>query len=114
MLSLDEISRRCTPVFDASPIVLRAFVFGSYARGDQDEGSDVDICYDRPDADSGCMPRGLALLDEHGRLRDALESVLGVPVDLLPTPDERMGSSRSQRRFAREVNRSRRGIYERA
>lgn len=114
MLSLDDIRLRCAPVFDGSPIVVRAFVFGSYARGDQDEGSDVDICYDRPDAGAEGVPRGLAMFDAHGSLRRELESALGVPVDLLPTPDERMCASRSQKRFAREVLRHRRSIYERA
>lgn len=113
MLSLDEIRQRCAPVFEESSIVLRAFVFGSYARGEQEEGSDVDICYDRPDDDS-LVPHGLAMFDEHGKLRRALENALGLPVDLLPTPNERMCSSRAQKRFVREVMSGRKGIYERA
>lgn len=114
MLSFDEIKRRCAPVFDSSPIVERAYVFGSYARGEQDEESDVDICYDKPDASVSGMPHGWAMFDEHARLRNALESALGLPVDLLPLPDEHAGNSRAQRRFAREVNRCKRGIYERS
>lgn len=59
------------------------------------------------------MPRGLAMFDKHGSLRRELETAPGVAVDLLPTPDERMCASRSQKRFAREVQRQRRNICER-
>lgn len=53
----------------------RVYLFGSYARGDSDEKSDIDLRIDK-----GSI-RGLALA---GLLVD-LEDALGVPVDLIPT-----------------------------
>ena len=53
----------------------RIFLFGSYARGDMTNSSDIDM---RIDKGSIC---GLALA---GLLVD-LEDALGIPVDLIPT-----------------------------
>ena len=53
----------------------RIFLFGSYARGDMTDSSDIDLRIDK-----GSI-RGLALA---GLLVD-LEDALGIPVDLIPT-----------------------------
>ena len=53
----------------------RIFLFGSYARGDMTDSSDIDLRIDK-----GSI-RGLALA---GLLVD-LEDALGLPVDLIPT-----------------------------
>ena len=53
----------------------RIFLFGSYARGDMTDSSDIDLRIDK-----GSI-RGLALA---GLLVD-LEDALGIPVDLSPT-----------------------------
>ena len=53
----------------------RVYLFGSYARGDMTEGSDIDLRIDK-----GAM-RGFQL----GGLRADLEDALGLPVDLIPT-----------------------------
>ena len=53
----------------------RVYLFGSYARGDMTECSDVDLRIDKGNI------RGLALA---GLLID-LEEALGLPVDLIPT-----------------------------
>ncbi|MFC5376958.1 nucleotidyltransferase family protein [Brachybacterium sacelli] len=50
-------------------------VFGSTARGDDHEGSDVDILVD--------LPAGISLIDIIG-IQFELEDLLGVPVDLVP------------------------------
>ena len=50
-------------------------VFGSVARGDDVEGSDVDLLF--------VVRRPLSLM-ELGRLEDELSAVVGVPVDLVP------------------------------
>ena len=110
MLTLTDIEAICGPVFDRHRIVERAFVFGSYARGEQDAASDVGICYDAPSAG---RPRGLASFGAQGELRRDLESALGLPVDLLATPREETSAFESQRRFAQEVARDMRRIYER-
>lgn len=51
----------------------RLGVFGSVARGEQREGSDVDICYE------GKVPSLLTL--DH--IQQELEELLGAPVDLV-------------------------------
>ena len=54
--------------------VSRAYLFGSYARGEQEEGSDVDICID--------CEEGFSLFTLGG-LGSHLERLLGVPVDIV-------------------------------
>ena len=51
-------------------------LFGSAARGDDHEGSDVDLLVD--------FAPGTSLFDIL-RIRDELEVILGVPVDLIPS-----------------------------
>lgn len=63
MLGVKDIRRLCTPVFEQYPMVARAFLFGSYARGQQDESSGVDICYDCVERGSADLPHGLAFLE---------------------------------------------------
>lgn len=53
----------------------RIYLFGSYARGDADKDSDIDLRIDK-----GAI-RGLQL----GGLAADLEDALGIPVDLIPT-----------------------------
>lgn len=53
----------------------RIYLFGSYARGDADKDSDIDLRIDK-----GAI-RGLQL----GGLAADLEDALGIPVDLNPT-----------------------------
>ena len=53
----------------------RIYLFGSYARGDADKNSDIDLRIDK-----GAI-RGLQM----GGLAADLEDALGIPVDLVPT-----------------------------
>ena len=53
----------------------RIYLFGSYARGDADKDSDIDLRIDK-----GAI-RGLQM----GGLAADLEDALGIPVDLIPT-----------------------------
>ena len=53
----------------------RIYLFGSYARGDADKDSDIDLRIDK-----GAI-RGLQL----GGLAADLEDAFGIPVDLIPT-----------------------------
>ena len=53
----------------------RIYLFGSYARGDANQDSDIDLRIDK-----GAI-RGLQI----GRLAADLEDALGIPVDLVPT-----------------------------
>ena len=53
-------------------------VFGSVARGEDRPDSDIDLLVD--------VPAGLGLLGI-GRVREELQRILGVPVDLIPADD---------------------------
>ena len=66
--------------------VRRLGIFGSVARGEQTEHSDVDICYE------GDAPSLLTL----ERIQSELENLLGSPVDLIRIR-ERMNSRLKQR-----------------
>ena len=72
--TLDEIKSRSIPIAQKYG-VKRLGLFGSYARGDMTDSSDIDLRIDK-----GSI-RGLALA---GLLVD-LEDALGIPVDLIPT-----------------------------
>ncbi len=82
--SIDELRSIITPLAKAYGAE-RIYLFGSYARRDMTEHSDIDLRIDKGQI------RGLALA---GLLVD-LEDALGVPVDLLTTSslDERFLSS---------------------
>lgn len=73
ILKYEEISRIAAPVF-ASYDVGRAWLFGSYARGEATEDSDIDLCIE------GCSARGMFGL---GRLYDDLCKAFNKPVDLV-------------------------------
>ena len=102
MLALQEVAGRSADVFAGMPID-RAYVFGSYARGDANEGSDVDICYDRTPGEHFGMQAFLGL-------KRSLEHALGLPVDLHEAPTPATARSKV---FFDEVMRDRRLIYER-
>lgn len=73
MLTIDEIREKVTPV--AKEFDLReVYLFGSYARGEANEDSDVDLLVDTPTV------YGLIAKE---RLRDALENSLFLQVDLV-------------------------------
>ena len=90
MLTLDEVRKRCEPVFAARPIE-RAWVFGSYARGEQDEDSDVDICYDLVEGGSLRVDDGEPFASMRGfaAFQHTLEDSLGLPVDVCLKPGPR-------------------------
>lgn len=73
--SIDEIRKAVSPIA-AKYGVERVYLFGSYARGDANENSDVDLRIDK-----GSL-RGMFSL---GGLHDELEEALHVKVDILTT-----------------------------
>jgi len=101
--TLDEIARRVRPV--AEKYHLRAvYVFGSYARGEANEDSDVDLLVD--DTDSGL--RGLAYGGLYYDLEEALEKEISfVTADSLEGPCHK----KSDIYFRENVARERREIY---
>ena len=100
--TLEEISRRVRPV--AEKYHLKAvYVFGSYARGEAREDSDVDLLID--DTDSGL--RGLAYGGLCYDLEEALEKEISfVTIDSLEQP----ARHKSDIYFRENVSRERREI----
>ncbi|HVF69222.1 MAG TPA: nucleotidyltransferase family protein [Xanthomonadales bacterium] len=71
--ALDEIKRKALPILKKAD-VRKAALFGSYARGENTEESDIDILVD--------LPRGKTLIDLIGLEQD-LEEVLKKKVDVV-------------------------------
>lgn len=102
--TLDEIARCIRPV--AERYRLRAvYVFGSYARGEAGEDSDVDLLVD---TDGANLKTLFALGGLYSDLEDALEKELSlVTVDSLEQPCR----MESDIYFRENVTRERRKIY---
>lgn len=69
---LEQIKKKVLPILKEAG-VKRSSLFGSYARGDQKKGSDIDILVE--------LPKGKSLLD-FVDLQLKLEGALGKKVDL--------------------------------
>ena len=98
MISLSEITNRLTPVFDESGLI-RAVIFGSYAKGTASDASDVDIVIETEP-----HVRGLKI---YGIL-DQIVEVLGVNVDMTPKRSIKPNSP-----IEKEINKTGKVIYER-
>ena len=73
-MTTDEVINNVMPVLQQYPIK-RAALFGSFARGDNSDASDVDMIVD--------FIEGVTLFDNFYDLYDALEAHLGCKIDLL-------------------------------
>ena len=73
MMSIEEIRERIAPILEKWR-VRRASVFGSYARGEADDNSDVDILVE--------LSEDMSLMDLV-ELKLEIEDVLGKRVDLV-------------------------------
>lgn len=102
--TLDEIRQRIRPV--AEKYRLRAvYVFGSYARGEAREDSDVDLLVDLAGAD-------LSGFFAIGGLYNDLEMALQKKIDLVTTESLEQPCRRMSDKLFREiVNKERREIY---
>ena len=74
MLTIEEIKERVTPICEKYKID-RMWLFGSYARGEADEKSDVDLCFEG--GDFTIEPWAL------GGMSVALENALKLPFGLV-------------------------------
>lgn len=101
--TLDEIARRIRPI--AEKYKLKAvYVFGSYARGEAQEDSDVDLLID----DTGSGLRGWAYGGLYSDLADALEKELDmVTIGSLEQPIH----FKSDIHFRDTVRKERREVY---
>jgi len=102
--TLDEIARRVRPV--AEQYKLKAvYVFGSYARGEAREDSDVDLLVDTTGAD-------LSGFFAIGGLYNDLEEALGKKIDVVTTDTLKQPCRRmSDQLFHEMVSRERRELY---
>ena len=73
MPRIEEIKEKATPILKSAG-ASRASIFGSYARGEENEKSDVDILIEAPD--------DMSLLDL-AHLQILLQEALGKEVDIL-------------------------------
>jgi len=102
--TIDEIKSRILPV--AQKYGLGAvYLFGSYARGEAESGSDIDLLVDTSES-------GIDTLFKLGGLYSDLEAALEAPIDLV-TLDSMTGPTdrRSQLHFRETVERERMMIY---
>lgn len=99
ILSLEEIRLLVDPVFKNHKMK-SAYVFGSYARGEATETSDVDIMID--------YGENVLSLFELAALKRKLRAVLKKDVDLITT-----GSLKQSGVFSKVVNREKVKIFER-
>lgn len=77
MLTIDEIKARINPI--ARQYRLNAvYLFGSYARNEATEESDIDLLIDREDS-------SVHSLFDMGDLYTALQEALGVEIDIVTT-----------------------------
>lgn len=96
-MSTQDLTKIIADYFETQP-VLRAWLFGSFARGEETPLSDVDILVQFNEG-------GISLL-KHAVMLDDLERMLDRPVDLVED-----GTLRP--RISDSVNRERKLIYER-
>ncbi|MDR1656611.1 MAG: nucleotidyltransferase domain-containing protein [Deltaproteobacteria bacterium] len=104
LYTLNEISVRIAPIAEKYGISAM-YLFGSYARGDATEESDVDLLFPR----QGSAVRGLLF----GALYDDLQTALGKGIDLVT--EESLADPAERKRspwFIRKVMREKVTIYE--
>ncbi len=70
---IDQIKQKAGPILKEAGVI-RSAIFGSYARGEQNQNSDIDILVD--------LPEGLSLFDV-ADIKNKLEDSLGKEVDLV-------------------------------
>ena len=102
--TMEEIKERITPI--ASKYRLPAvYIFGSYARGEATETSDVDILVDK----TGSELRGLFAM---GGLYNDLSEAIGKPIDLITMSAIEQESTRERTPWIVEnLNKERVKIY---
>jgi predicted nucleotidyltransferase len=104
--SIDELKQKIAPIARAYRIP-SVYLFGSYARGDATDSSDVDVLIDRDNS-------VIKSLFDLGAFYNDLNEALGKPVDVVTT--DSVSQPDAQRRaphFARTLEKERLVIYER-
>jgi len=94
--TIEEIRVKVRPIAEKYH-VKEMYLFGSYARGEAEEGSDVDLVVQ----DEGTQLVGTKLVS----FEIELEDTLGLPVDVLPLGCVYQPATRFPNRFARMFER---------
>lgn len=101
--TIDEIKRRITPVAQKYKLAA-VYLFGSYARGDATDKSDVDLLVDL----TGSVIRGLNFCALYRELEEALDT----KIDLITTRTlEQPTDSKYEQKFNNTVKKERQMIY---
>ena len=103
MQTLKEISRKVTPIADKHNLNA-VYVFGSYARGDATENSDIDLLIDRDQSNIRGMLGMIAFQHE-------LEEALRSKIDVVTTRAMRQDLDDTD--FLETVEHEKRLVYER-
>ena len=98
LYSIDEIKAKLEPIFKTEP-VYKAVLFGSYAKGEATENSDIDIAIETEPHVRGLMFYGIL---------DRMVAVLDMKVDMLP-----MRSIKPNSQIEKEIKETGRVVYER-
>ena len=102
--TIDEIKRRVQPVAEKHRLSA-VYIFGSYARGEANAESDIDLLVDTAGAD-------MDTLLKLGSLYNDLENALETAIDLVTVEGlEQPARMRSDRFFKENVKRERKIIY---
>jgi len=101
MLTIEEITRKLTPIFEASGVT-RAILFGSYAKGNATEDSDIDLVIETEP-----HVRGIWIYAIFGDVRDMFD-IDDIDVDIFHRQDVKPGG-----RVHNEVAQTGMVIYER-
>lgn len=102
VLPVDSIRTLLLPVIKKYGI-LRIWLFGSYARGEATEDSDIDLLIE------GVSAKGMI---SFLALQEAMEKCLGKKVDLIEYDAAKNNNTRAGRRFLDHIERDRVLIYE--
>lgn len=103
--SIDELRRIITPIAKKYNIPA-VYLFGSYARGEADDKSDVDVLIQR----TGSLVKGITIGELYNDLQEGLQKEVDlVTVEALAQHNDRYGA----KRFAETLLRERKAIYER-
>ena len=101
--TIDEIKIRITPIAQKYKLAA-VYLFGSYARGDANENSDIDLLVDL----SGSTVRGILL----GQLYSDLEQALETSIDLVTVSSLKQPiMHNSDKLFRDTINKERKIIY---
>jgi len=102
MYKLEEIGKKIKPIVEKYNVP-KVWIFGSYARGEADESSDIDLAINYEESNA----KGLRFIS----LERELSELLGIEVQLL-TEHEAL-SKRKYSTFPLEFMKDRKVIYER-